>query len=98
MARPGEVEVIQAEPEAADALVGVEIEAEVVAAALPAQFNVGVDHIAVELGARIHIQADASIEKKWSCELLGETDPKSREVHRLVEFKGACTLFEGASP
>ena len=71
-----EVEVIEAESEPANALIGVEVEAEVVGATLPAQLNVGIDYITDKTLKRDQHLSQPCIEDQRSCDLLCNPRPK----------------------
>ena len=92
-----EVEVVEAEANATNPFVGVEVKTKVVAAALPAQLDVGVDDIPVIAGARVDIHVHPGAQKQGSDDLLGDADAESSEVNNPVKFEGACTIAQGAT-
>ena len=94
----GEVEVIEPEAEAANAFIGVVVEAEVIRPALPTQLDIGVDHIAVVNRIGIHIHGHTRVDDQGSGDLLSETDAEGAEINGLVEVEGAGTLLERAAP
>ena len=84
-----EVEVIEAETNAANPFVRVEVDANVVAPPLPAHFNIGVGDTAVILRSWVNIEFDAGADQQWSDDLLRDADTNRAEVHHPVEFVGA---------
>ena len=91
-----EVEVVEAEANATHPFVGVEVKTQVVAAALPAQFDVGVDEIPEIAGARVDIHIHPGAQKQRADDLLGDADAESSEVNNPVELEGAGSLLQGA--
>ena len=77
--------------------VRVEINTKVVAAALPAQFDVGVDDVSVIAGARVHIHVHSGAQKQRTDDLLGDADAESSEVNNPVELEGAGPIAQGAT-
>ena len=92
-----EVEVVEAEANATHPFVGVEVKTQVVAAALPAQFDVGVDDIPVIAGARVDIHIHPGAQKQRADDLLGDADADSSEVNNPVELEGAGTIAQRAT-
>ena len=91
------VEVVETEANTTNSFVRIEIQAKVVAAALPAQFNVGVDHFSVVAGAGIHIQVHPGAEHERADDLLGNAEAEGAEINNPVELKGAGTVAQGAT-
>ena len=90
------VEVVEAEANTTNSFVRIEVQAKVVAATLPAQLDVGVDHFTVITGAGIHIQVHPGAQHQRADDLLGDAEAEGAEINNPVELKGAGTVAKGA--
>ena len=92
-----EVEVVEAEANATNSFIRIEVKTKVVAATLPAQLDVGVDHLSVVTGAGIHIQIHPGAQHQRADDLLCDAEAEGAEINNPVELKGAGTVAQGAT-
>ena len=84
----GEVEVIEPEAETANALIGIEIEPQVITSALPTQLDHRVDDVTVIRRAGIDVESNAGTDDQGPCDLLHDADAKRAQVNGLIEGEG----------